>query len=150
MLPVDKQSVIVLEERDKILAVDNRSRSRFTMVRFDGCVVKHATGADWLLIKENNGTHLIIELKGRNVEHAIDQLRATTQFLICHGIDTQKISAVVICRQYPHASTLLQRKEAAYTREFRVPIRFASKKLVSRYEVFFHVRVGRQSTRRRV
>jgi hypothetical protein len=47
-------------------------------IRADGCLIKNATAADWILTKPGVG-HVIVELKGCDIDHAAHQITVTAQ-----------------------------------------------------------------------
>lgn len=86
-------------------------------IRMDACLAPIGqVAADWVVSK-THVVDVIVELKGRNVDHAVDQIEATLNFWGNHeehGKD-QPIGAWIICSEYPRAST----KVARYRESFR-------------------------------
>ena len=67
---------IKLEERGSKVIFLNEVRHPFRKIKVDGCVVQNQTAADWVVSKPPVGD-LVLELKGRNVDHAIEQVTTT-------------------------------------------------------------------------
>jgi hypothetical protein len=83
----------------------------------DGCLAPAGTtSADWVVSKPVM-VDVIVELKGRNVERAVDQIEATWRFWSRHAEHEteQIIGAWILCSEYPRAST----KVARYRESFR-------------------------------
>jgi len=69
-------SRVKVSERGRKAIFLNPDNCNYSKVRVDGCVVKNAKAADWVVSKHAVGD-IIVELKGRNVEHAVKQINAT-------------------------------------------------------------------------
>ncbi len=83
----------------------------------DGCLAPTgSTAADWVVSKPVV-VDVIVELKGRNVDHAIEQIEATLRFWSKHAEykSGQVVGAWILCSEYPRAST----KVARYREKFR-------------------------------
>lgn len=119
------QRKIRFEERGRKAIFLNSNEDRFFRVRVDGCVITQALAADWVLSKRDLG-EVIIELKGRNVEHGIKQIRATAEFWTTRRLRSGAISGLLVCSQFPRADTSVQRAKQEFSRQFRGPLHVVS------------------------
>lgn len=77
------------EERQRIIVsrdagqrrehrANNENRKRVRHYKIDGCVIRDdSTRCDYLLINEDQRYAYLIELKGSDIEHALEQLETT-------------------------------------------------------------------------
>ncbi|MBA4056208.1 MAG: hypothetical protein C0490_15950, partial [Marivirga sp.] len=85
----------------------NKEKTTYIKRRMDGGLVKNITAADWMLSKPNVGD-VIVELKGRDVAHALDQVAATADFAVQSGIAQKKVAGLVLCTEHPGINTKIQ------------------------------------------
>lgn len=69
---------IVLKENNKTIRIDNADLSNLETIRVDGCVITNKTACDFAVLNTDCGA--LIELKGCNVERAIQQLVETHDY----------------------------------------------------------------------
>jgi len=89
----------------------NPERIRVRRIRVDNCLApERSAAADWVVSKPKV-VDVIIELKGKNVDHAVDQIQSTLTFWSEHyeHEDGQVIGAWIVCSEYPRASTKVAR-----------------------------------------
>lgn len=113
---------IKVQEIGRKAVFENLTRHPHKKIRIDGCVIKNDLAADWLLSKTGIGD-IIIELKGKNVEHGAKQCHATADFWTKNNYRQGKIAGLIVSRQYPHASTGIQIAQDRFRRAFRGPLR---------------------------
>jgi len=97
----------------------NDARERFRKTQIDGCIVNGELASDWLLQSEKYGA-LIVELKGRNVGHAMDQIMATIRIVRDKGLAAQNepLGALIVSNCGPKiATTKFQQTKAALSRQ---------------------------------
>jgi hypothetical protein len=99
----------------------NPDNCRYSKVKVDHCVVENAAAADWLVSKDGVGD-IIVELKGRNVEHAVKQINATAALWTSEGLRVGKLAAIVVAAQYPSASTTIQKAQFAFGKKYKGPL----------------------------
>lgn len=98
--------IITLQEKQSKIIFSNPGKTDNIIFKLDGCVVKDSTTrrCDFLLYDYNETEHFI-ELKGRSIMHAIDQLKTSVQkfgvenrnrrkycFVACSGVQIPQIS----------------------------------------------------------
>ena len=116
---------ISVRERKQRAIFVNEDKALFIITRVDGCVTHNETAADWVVSKENVGD-VVIELKGRDVDHAVQQVRATADFWRDQGLRIGQIAGLIVARQYPRSSTRVQRAQQAFARSFRGALHVAT------------------------
>jgi hypothetical protein len=103
----------------RFVTVDNTEREVLAKIRVDGCAIKNGMRADWVVEKE--GRAIIIELKGRDIEHAIKQVFATAEFWKSEK-RCQYFAALIVGRQFPRASASIQLKQQRFARVYKAPL----------------------------
>jgi len=116
---------IKVEECGKKVIVNNSDQLKFQVTQIDGCALKNTLAADWMISKGQR--HLIIELKGKDVAHAAKQIWATATFLVQDCNIKKNFSALVVARQYPKATTAVQKAQISFSKEFRGPLHVVTK-----------------------
>ena len=89
----------------------NFERVQIRRIRMDGCLAPTGSvTADWIISKPQ-AADVVVELKGKNVGHAVDQIEATLTFWSTHDehANGQVIGAWIVCSEYPRASTKVAR-----------------------------------------
>ena len=129
---VTSASKIKVEELGRKAVFLNPTKAMHRKIQVDGCVIRDALAADWVLSKDGIGD-VIVELKGKNVEHGAKQCLATAQFWSTNGLGQGRIAALIICRQYPHTDTGVQVAQDRFRREYKGPLHVVT----GRYEFDF-------------
>lgn len=103
--------IAVRGEHNRSAIFLNPKLEPFRLIRVDGCLVQSALAADWMLSRSSGGD-LVIELKGRDVGHALFQVFATMMHWERHELRAKKslMSALIVCAaQRPALSPQVQR-----------------------------------------
>jgi hypothetical protein len=115
-----KVSNITVSEEGKAATIVNKHRVPHRMVQVDGCVIRNrALAADWVI--ERDDLAVVVELKGRCVEHGAKQVIATSALWRKEQRCT-RICGLIVARQYPKASTSIQLKQQEYAKKFSGPL----------------------------
>jgi hypothetical protein len=95
----------------------NPDQEAVRRIKMDGCLALMGTVAADFVISKAQAVDVIVELKGKNVDHAVEQIEATLRFWSAHERHEagQLIGAWIICSEYPRGST----KVARYRESFR-------------------------------
>lgn len=102
-------SNVTVKERGRRANFQNPSRARFRKVKVDKCLVSEGEKkADWIITKIGVGS-IVIELKGKNLEKACQQLKATIENPKCKPWIEDKKSFLIVCSRYPSIDTTVQR-----------------------------------------
>ena len=75
----EQQAIIVSSEQGRQHRAINSDRCFVTHYQIDGAVIRTGLRCDYLLINEDKSDAYLIELKGTDIVHAVDQLEATAQ-----------------------------------------------------------------------
>lgn len=110
----------------------NLERERYAVTRVDGCLLQQEVAADWAISKEEVGD-IVIELKGRDVHHAVKQVHATAVHWHEEKYQTGKIAGLIVACQYPRSSTAVQKAQDAFAKRFKGPLHVVTKN----YEFIF-------------
>lgn len=99
----------------------NIQRDSYWKFRMDGGLVVNATCADWMLAKDDVG-NVVVELKGSDVDHAIEQVFAATRYAKSNGLLAGGVAGLVICTQHPGIDTKIQRAKNKFAKDFQGPL----------------------------
>ena len=75
----EQQAIIVSSEQGRQHWAVNSDRCFVTHYQIDGAVIRTGLRCDYLLINEDKSDAYLIELKGTDIVHAVDQLEANAQ-----------------------------------------------------------------------
>jgi hypothetical protein len=89
--------LIVVQEHHSRFVLKNPNRFEFKSVLIDGCVIKVGQRCDYLIVGPT-GIEYFIELKGSDVEHAVNQLRTTILQIGSKAKGIERYSFIVINR----------------------------------------------------
>lgn len=91
----------------------NPNKIQARRIRVDNCLAPAGTRAADFLVSMPKTVDIIVELKGKNVDHAVEQVESTWAFWNAHSqhVHGQLISAWIICVQYPRADQKIKRAQ---------------------------------------
>lgn len=118
-------SLVKVAEHGKKLVVHNASQLEYVKIRYDGCVIKGAVSADFV-VRCPEGD-IIVELKGVDVNHGSQQVMQTAMHFRASTKSTGPFAAIIVARQYPKITTTIQRAKLAFAREFKGPLHVVTK-----------------------
>jgi hypothetical protein len=95
----------------------NPDRAQVRRIRMDGCFAPVGAIAADFVVSMPKTVDVIVELKGKNVDHAVEQIESTWTFWRNHAEHEpdQLIGAWIMCSEYPRASL----KVGRYRERFR-------------------------------
>ena len=95
----------------KSALLGNPDKAPVRTIKMDHCLAPEGTVAADFVASKPDLVDVIVELKGRNVDHAAEQVDATWLFWSRHAEHTQGqlISAWILCKQFPQASQKAKR-----------------------------------------
>jgi hypothetical protein len=114
-------SRIKVEEKGKQAVFLNPGNEEHTKTKVDGCLIRGSTACDWVVSRPDCGD-ILVELKGCDVDRALEQVRATIKYWKSAGYAQPRIAALVVCSRYPRFDTKLQRAKVEFKRKFNAPI----------------------------
>lgn len=106
------QRIFTFEERRSRLTLINQDGAESIKITVDGCAIKDGIRCDFLHIAKE--IEMYIELKGQDIEHAIQQIETTMRRLSANFRTSPKTS-YIICTRSPLSSTEIQH----HARQFR-------------------------------
>jgi hypothetical protein len=88
----------------------NPSNVKFRKAHVDGCIVTDGARADWIVSKVGVGS-VIVELKGKDVAHACEQLFSTLSHADCQEWLEAKKALLVVCSRVPSFDTSIAKAQ---------------------------------------
>lgn len=113
--------IVVFSENKSRLELINNAQEDLEKHQVDGCLVKSGVRCDWKLVRAATGREAYIELKGGDVEHAVEQIVQSVKDLTADP-NADK-SGYVICTRSPLASTAIQVLAKKVKRDFNIALR---------------------------
>ncbi|MBD9468002.1 hypothetical protein [Pseudoxanthomonas sp. PXM01] len=125
---VTKDSNVKVAEGARSAVFKNLKKAAYHRVRVDGCLIKNKTAADFMVSCPGVGS-VVVELKGTDVEHAVDQIDATLEHVKgCEKLkELRPFAGLVVCARYPRFDTGLQRLTKKFVAKHKVPIHVVAK-----------------------
>jgi len=129
-------SRVKVEENGRSAIFVNNGRAKFHKVKVDGGLIDNQLCADYVVSKDQVGS-VVVELKGTDIEHAVDQIDATITIMKTCGSPRSKdkknlsqlpIAGLVVCSKYPRADTSFQKKQKKFVAKHKVPLHCVSGK----------------------
>lgn len=118
---VTSVSKIKVEENKRCVIINNPNNEKFTVTEIDGCLILNSIACDWLISNKSIGD-VLIELKGCDVDHAVEQIMSTAEYIDSNKISAGKKAGLIICSKYPRIDTKVQRYKAAFAKKYRAPL----------------------------
>ena len=113
---VNKNKIVSVSENKRTFRINNKSLFTINKVEVDGCYILEGRKCDFLfeIIEDDVKEVFYIELKGKHIEDAIEQLEATLK--VCLKLHkTIPRSCYIVASRVPKASTSTQK----YKKEFK-------------------------------
>lgn len=98
-------------------------------IRYDGCEVSNVPAVDYILRIENVVDYLF-ELKGKNLEHALDQIISTVERMTISGDIMDSVFAAVYCKQFPSASRGVLKRREELKKKYKVDVEISTSKYI--------------------
>jgi len=105
---VVKESKPKVEERGRKAVFLNAERSEVFKIRVDGCLIKGDTPRADYIISKPGKIDVIVELKGRDIYHAHEQIIATLPFWRAFPPLSPVIAGLIVCSKSPVSASELQ------------------------------------------
>lgn len=99
------------------MCFDNPNKRSVTKVKVDGCAITSGKRCDFMLLDHNTVEHYI-ELKGKQIEYACDQIEETIKKLST-GIYSDQKYAFIVSTACPLTTTEIQIKKALFKRKYK-------------------------------
>ncbi|WP_139205995.1 hypothetical protein [Luteibacter sp. 329MFSha] len=78
------------------------------MTKVDGGLVNHQLAADYVVSFPDTG-NIIVELKGKEIRHACEQILATAKLLERCGAPRRAVGALIVCTRVPSTDSTTSR-----------------------------------------
>ena len=116
-------SKIKVEEHGRKAIFSNDKGLRCRKIKVDGCVINDSKqkSADWIVSRDDVGD-IIVELKGKDVDHAVKQVIATAKYWKENGYQTGKMAALVVSSQFPKVTTAVRKAQQDFAKHFNGPL----------------------------
>jgi len=124
----NRDSEILVQENGRKATVLNKDRSVFFVIKVDGGVLVQATACDYIISKSKKAD-LLIELKGIDVKHAVEQISATAALWDSSGVREGAIAGLIVCSRLPNPrfSTNIQRARSSFLARYKGPLHVVDK-----------------------
>jgi hypothetical protein len=97
-----------VEENGRKAVFLNPENAPIKKVRVDGCLIVGASPKADYIVSKPGAVDVIVELKGKDIHHAKDQIIATLPFWRAYPPFSGKIAGLIICSRSPMSSSELQ------------------------------------------
>ncbi len=97
----DRRTSISVEEKKKIYSAQNKNQNTVCLIRIDDCLIKKGKKCDYLLLNCDSKVSYFIELKGKDILDAVEQIDTSINLLI-NKISEYAVNArIVLTRVFP-------------------------------------------------
>jgi hypothetical protein len=121
---VVRVSKVKIAENGKQAVFLNPKKEQFSKTRVDGCLIINKTACDWWVAHDAAGS-VLVELKGCDVNHAIEQIEATFDYLSKNNLLHEKNAAMVVCSRpsrHPSFTSKLQKAKSRLSTKYKAPL----------------------------
>ena len=126
-------SKIKVEEGSRKAVFLNDARAQMHRTRVDGCLVRNRVAADFVVSAVETGD-VVVELKGKDVVHAVEQILETASELATCERKRGPFGGLVVCNQYPRIDTKIQKLKAQFAKVYKGPVHVVTKNYEFRLE----------------
>jgi hypothetical protein len=109
--------------------LENPQKSKIRIIRVDGCVIKQGIRCDYLIILPNE-LEIYVELKGKDVEHAVKQLESSIKKLT-KNLFSEKLCFVASTR-CPINSPQIQKLKKNFKRNYNAKLSIKNGEIIHR------------------
>ncbi|MFC3580611.1 hypothetical protein [Sphingomonas hylomeconis] len=113
-----RNSKIKVEENGRVAVFTNEENSKFKVIEIDGCLITAGVRADYMVSK-GKSVSVIVELKGKDISHACDQLFATVEHDAVKEIINPQVGFLIICRRFPRFDTFVAKAKTRSARQYK-------------------------------
>lgn len=118
-----KRCPLVLKEKRSQIRIESRLDILFDKIKVDGCqITDDRSRCDYLLIQKDNGKEYFVELKGTNINHAIQQIEATIPRLSKNPKRQNKLCFVIATEVSPKFNTQKQNLQKSFRMKYNAQL----------------------------
>lgn len=111
-------SKVKVEENKRKAVFRNPNNVDYDITTIDGCLVTEGIRSDFM-VSEVGSISILIELKGKDVAHACDQLMATVKRDNVKKLMESRVGFLVICRKFPRFDTFVAKAKQKCASELK-------------------------------
>lgn len=89
-------------------------------------MVENSVASDFVVGRSGLGD-AIIELKGTDVGHAVNQVEATLLMWHQEHLRSGRIAGLIVCAQYPRIDTKIQRMKQRFAKNYQAPLHIVTR-----------------------
>ena len=115
------QLISLKENRSKII-FENPNRLEVCIVKVDGCATESGPRCDYALTVDAMKEEFYIELKGRDVEHALDQIEATIKAISSDLRKQPKLCFIISTRCPPRSVTKISNRQQVLKKKYNAKL----------------------------
>ena len=128
---ISSQKLFVYQEMRSKLILENVDSIESTSITVDGCEINDDTiRCDFMHIAK--GIEFYIELKGQDLEHALEQIKSTILRLSSNIVKGNKVS-YIICTRSPMTSSEIQNYKLEFRKKFNSKLEIKSSPFKDKY-----------------
>ena len=128
-------SKVKVEENGKKLILLNPNGYEHDVITVDGGLINdHSRRCDYLISEGTADASLFIELKGRDIKHAIAQFSATLIHNKIFPFLKMRKACVIISAKVPRHTTTIQKELLSFRRNHGIRVHIRNKKLETKLE----------------
>lgn len=128
---ISSQKLFVYQEMRSKLTLENIDNIESISIKVDGCEINNdSIRCDFMHLAK--GIEFYIELKGQDLEHALEQIKATISRLSTDIKKGKKIS-YIICTRSPMSSSEIQNHKLEFRKKFNSRLEIKSSPFKDKY-----------------
>ncbi|MCM1720885.1 hypothetical protein [Bacteroides ovatus] len=112
--------LLVVKENKCKCVFSNPNQHLLTKIKVDGCQITDGIRCDYLILDHCHNEYFV-ELKGKDLPHAVEQLEASIQQLSAPN-HTIKKKAIIVSSRNPSNDTSVQRAKAMFKKKYGVEL----------------------------
>ena len=115
---ISKDPLIKVEENGRKAVFINSYAKKYRISKIDGCIVTAGPRTDFL-VSEIGNSSILVELKGKDLKHACEQLFASAQHENVRPLLENKVGFLIICSRFPRFDTYVARAKTHAARVYK-------------------------------
>jgi len=133
---IKKMSKVKVEEHGKSAVFLNPNREKIHVTQIDQGLVENECAADFAVSKIGVGD-VIVELKGKEVTKACEQIIATAKLLKNCKKQSTPIAGLIVCSRVPATDSKAQRLKSQFMQQHKAMLKICTSNREYSFEEFF-------------